>query len=164
MNNTMLLLSILLTGLVGGLMYGWTVSVLPGLRAVDAPTYLNTMQTVNRKIINPAFTVPFTATPFVLAVASVVLFRSGDSRRGWLLASSALIYLVGVVGVTVGGNIPLNNKLDVFELAGATDAALADLRQHYEGSWNAWHYARTVASVLTLIVCSVAAIVEAEGS
>jgi len=164
MRNTTLVLSILSSGLVGGLMYGWTASVLPGLRHVNDTTYLTTMQTINRKIINPAFTIPFTITPIILAIAAVVFFRAGDARRGWLLASATATYVLGVVVVTVGGNIPLNNELDAFELSTASEAALPGMRREYEGPWNTWHYARTAASVIAFALSAVAAIVESEGN
>lgn len=158
MNDAMALLSILSTGLVAGLMYGWTTSVLPGLRHVDDRTYLTTMQTINRRIINPAFTVPFTITPVILAVAAVVFFNAGQTRQGWLLATSAATYALGVIGVTVGGNIPLNNDLDTFDLHVATDETRDQQRRRYEGPWNRWHYARTAASVGALTLAATAAI------
>ena len=82
-------------------------------------TYVETMQDINRAIINPAFIVPFMGVPLALGAASVLHFRTGDTRRGWLLASATGTYLVGVLGVTIRGNIPLNDALDAFDLPAA---------------------------------------------
>ncbi len=160
----LLLVAIVNTGLIGGLMFGWTVSVIPGLRQVGDRTYVSTMQHVNREIINPGFTIPFIIPPLVVGLAALLQFRAGDARRGWLLASAALVYLVGLLGVTIGGNIPLNNALDAFDLSAESEPRLRDRRFSYEGPWNRWHYVRTVASVSSFMLCASAAIVAASDS
>jgi uncharacterized membrane protein len=155
--------SILATGLMSGLWYGWAVSVIPGTRRVPDTTYIATMQNINKAIINPAFILPFLGIPALLAGAAIVQFRSGDSRRGWLLAGAAATYLVGVLGVTIGGNVPLNDALEAFELAGSDEQAIADRRQTYETPWNRWHYFRTAANIGSFTLASAAAIVATAG-
>ncbi len=162
MRNTGLFASILLSGLVGGFMFGWTVSVLPGLKAASDSTSVSTMQNINREIINPGFVIPFIVTPFVLAAASFVHFRSGQARRGWLLASACAVYTVGVLGITGVGNVPLNNSLDEFVLDTATVESLAARRRNFEAPWNRWHYLRTAASILTFAAASAATLVAIE--
>lgn len=159
-----LLAGIVNTGLIAGLMFGWTVSVIPGLRKIGDHTYVSTMQNINRETVNPGFTIPFMIPPLIVGVAAFMQFRAGDSRRGWLLGSAALTYLVGLLGVTIGGNIPLNNALDAFDLTRATEPQLRDRRISYEGPWNRWHYVRTVASVGSFVLCATAAIVAASDS
>ena len=116
--DTLLGTSIIATGLMSGLWYGWTVSVIPGTRRVADVNYVDTMQHINKAIINPAFIIPFMGIPFVLGVAAILQFRAGDSRRGWLLASANGTYVVGVLGVTIGGNVPLNDALDDIQSRG----------------------------------------------
>lgn len=165
MIRTVLLSSALIgTGLVSGLFYGWAVSVNPGLKRVPDTTYVTTMQNINRAIINPLFLIPFLGVPVVLAGATISQFRAGDARRGWYLASATVIYLFGVLGITVGGNVPLNNALDSFDLAAASEQALATRRQTYETPWVRWHNIRTAASVVSFSLVSVAAIISDEPS
>lgn len=134
-------------GLSAGLLFGWLVSVIPGTARVDDHVYIHTMQEINVGIINPAFLVPFLLTPVGLLGAAALEYRAGNSRRGVALASAAGLYLVGVLGVTLGGNVPLNNTLAEFDLAAASTDAIAAQRHTYEGSWNRWHQVRTVAAV-----------------
>lgn len=162
MKTGTLLASIVLSGLIGGLMFGWSVSVLPGLRKVSDVNYLSTMQSINRHIINPRFTIPFVVTPVVLAVAAIVHFQTGQTGRGWILALACLSYIFGVGAVTAGGNIPLNNTLDRFVIDAASPEAIAAQRGNYEGRWNAWHYARTVASIGAFALTASAALVATE--
>ena len=153
--------SIVAGGLMAGLLYAWTVSVLPGTRRVPDTTYITTMQSINRAIINPAFIIPFMGIPVLLIATAIMQFRAGDSRRGSLLVSAAATYVVGVLGVTIGGNIPLNDALDAFDLTGSSEQAIADRRHSYETPWNRWHYLRTAASVASFTLASAAALVTA---
>lgn len=154
--------SIVATGLMSGLWYGWAVSVIPGTRRVRDENYIDTMQRINRAIINPGFIVPFLGIPIVIVVAAVMQFRAGDARRGWLLAGAAAVYVIGVLGVTARRNVPLNDELDAFDLDGSDAAALSVRRETYEAPWNRWHYARTVANVVSFVLVSTAALVSAE--
>lgn len=159
--DTLLGTSIIATGLMSGLWYGWTVSVIPGTRRVADTNYVDTMQHINRAIINPAFIIPFMGIPVLLVAAAFVQFRSGDARRGWLLAGAAGTYLIGVLGVTVGGNVPLNDALDAFDLSGSNDEAIGARRHSYETPWNRWHYVRTAANVGAFALAATAALVAA---
>ncbi|MEM7273412.1 MAG: anthrone oxygenase family protein [Actinomycetota bacterium] len=161
LQNALLGTSIVATGLMSGLWYGWTVSVIPGTRRVADASYVDTMQHINRAIINPAFVIPFLGIPILVGAAAVVQFRSGDARRGWLLAGAAGAYLLGVLGVTIGGNVPLNDALDSFNLAGSDDRALSARRHTYETPWNRWHYLRTTANAGAFALTAAAALVTA---
>ncbi|MGI9606404.1 MAG: DUF1772 domain-containing protein [Acidimicrobiales bacterium] len=156
-----LFLGLMTSGLMAGLFFGWLVSVIPGLAKVSDSSYVSTMQNINREIINPVFVATFMLTPVVLGVAAIVHFQAGHNRRAWWLAAAAATYVVGVLGVTVGGNIALNNQLDAFDTRAATDVALGERRSSYEGPWNRWHSLRTLASIGSLALASIAAIVEA---
>ena len=163
--RTILLLTGLLSGgLMAGLFFAWRVSVIPGTRLIDDRAYISTMQNINREIVNPAFVIPFMLTPAFLAGAAWLEFRAGDTRKGWFLASAAVTYLIGVLGVTVGGNIPLNNQLEAFSMNGAEATELAAQRRGYEGPWNRWHDLRTIASVVAFGLASAAGVVEASTS
>ncbi len=153
---------IVTTGLMSGLLYGWSVSVIPGTRRVAATNYVDTMQHINRAIINPAFIVPFMGIPLVLGGAAIVQFRAGDHRRGWLLAGATATYVVGVLGVTIGRNVPLNDALDAFDLRRSTGDAVERRRSSYERPWNRWHHLRTIASIGSFALAAAAALVTAD--
>ena len=65
------------TGLMSGLLYGWSVSVIPCLSRTSDLSYVGTMQHINRAIINPAFVIPFMGIPLVLGAAAYTQFRAG---------------------------------------------------------------------------------------
>lgn len=156
------LAAIVSSGLMGGLFFAWTVSVIPGTARTADTVYVSTMQHINRAIVNPGFVVPFIGVPVVLAAAGYLQWRVGEVGKARLLIGAAVLYLVGVLGVTGGGNVPLNNTLESFSLDGATAEAVARHRQDYEGPWNRWHYLRTVASVAAFAMATAAALVGEE--
>lgn len=155
--------SVVATGLVSGLFYGWSVSVIPGTRRIAADSYVETMQHINRAIINPAFILPFLGVPAVLGAAAYLQHRTGNPRRAGLLAGAAATYVVGVLGVTMARNVPLNDALDRFDLVGAEVGAVEGRRRTYESSWNRWHQLRTAASVVAFALTSAAALVGDDG-
>ena len=149
---------IVTTGLMSGLLYGWAVSVIPGTKRVPAGNYVDTMQHINRAIVNPAFVIPFMGIPLVLGGAAVMQFRAGDHRRGWLLTGATVTYVVGVLGVTIGRNVPLNDALDAFDLRGSTSDAVERRRTTYERPWNRWHHVRTIATFLSAVCFAIGAL------
>ncbi|MEO1059136.1 MAG: anthrone oxygenase family protein [Actinomycetota bacterium] len=147
------------TGLMAGLFYGWSVSVIPGTRRLGSPDYVHLMQHINREILTPRFLVPFVGIPLILGAAAIMQFRAGDNRRGLIITASAMIYLVGVFGVTAARNVPLNDALDAFELSSATGRQIDERRASYETPWNRWNTVRTVANVAAFTLAATAAIV-----
>ena len=154
--TVLLFCSVLSTGLMAGLFFGWMVSVIPGTARISDHNYVATMQSINRAIVNPGFVIPFIIPPLVLGGTAIMYWRVGERRRSMWLAVGAVSYLLGVLGVTMGGNVPLNNALDAFDLQAADAQTLAARRATYEGPWNRWHAVRTVASVFSL-ACAAAA-------
>ena len=154
--------SIGVVGLMAGLFYGWMVSVIPGTRRIDDHDYIATMQQINRSIVNPGFVVPFIGTPLLLLAAAAAQRQSGNDRAAALLATSAVVYIVGLLGVTAGGNIPLNNALGAFDLGRADSTELSERRTSYEQPWNRWHAVRTGAVVIAFALAATASFVEAD--
>lgn len=150
--------AIVMVGLMAGLFFGWMVSVIPGLSKISDHDYIATMQSINVAIVNPAFVIPFMLTPVFLGGAAALEYRAGNQRRAWLLGVAAATYVVGVLGVTVGGNIPLNNTLDAFDLNAATVGEVATQRSNYEDPWNRWHLGRTIANAVSFAVAVAAAL------
>ena len=74
------------------------------------------------------------------------------------MTASAITYLVGMLGVTIGGNIPLNNALERFELDSADEASLRERRAGYESQWNRWHYVRSGAGTIAFGLAAIAAL------
>lgn len=146
-----LLAAVVLVGLSAGLFYGWSVSVIPGTQRVADSTYLETMQNVNRAILNPAFFLVFFGSAVLLFISSFMQY-SVNKTIFWLLLGSAVLYLVGMVGVTGLGNVPLNNQLDALKLSQLSASEMADFRNIYENKWNRLNHIRTAFAIVSFII------------
>ena len=146
-----LLLTTLLTGLTAGLCFTWTNAVTPGIGQLVDMGYLRSFQEINRTIINPTFMIVFFG-PFFLHIANVFLFKASSSTIIWMAISSATLYIIGVVLVTIFGNVPLNELLDKTDLALASLEELQLLRDKFEIKWNRLHLIRTITATLSFLI------------
>jgi len=156
LNQMLLYLTILLTGLSVGLFYTWQVSVIPGTKKINTKAYIETMQSINREILNPAFFLIFLGSfiSLVLLCFSMVLL---EERRLILVLASTVVYFVGPIGLTVLGNVPLNNKLDKISLDEKSSVELRNIRSLNEGKRNKFHLLRTALALIsfTLLIAIV---------
>ena len=159
LKSIVLFAAVALAGLSAGFFYAWSVSVIPGTKKVLDLTYLETMQSINREILNPAFFLIFFGCAGLLMLASIFEFHTGKWAFGLLLGAS-ISYLVGTVGVTAFGNVPLNNQLEALRLVELGPAHLADLRTSYETTWNRLHRVRTAFAVLSFLLAVLALFVQ----
>lgn len=153
----LLFTSTLLSGLVAGLFYAWSCSVIPGLKTLTNSDYLKAMQAMNTAIQNPVFFLSFMGLIFVYPVALWQMYEPQPGIAFYFLLLGAVIYFAGVFGVTIFGNVPLNNQLDQFVIPGTSENELSAMRRSFEQPWNSLHSIRTIGSVLafaiTLLSC-----------
>jgi uncharacterized membrane protein len=127
--------------LVAGLIYSFSVGVMPNLAGADDRTFVVTMQRFNE---NPAFFLSFAGALVLTALAAVLQRRHGPAvATRWTVAA---LVLYGIVfAVTLGINVPLNDELD---RAGGPDRItdLAHVRNQFEGPWVAANIVRTLLS------------------
>ncbi|HSX08287.1 MAG TPA: DUF1772 domain-containing protein [Candidatus Saccharimonadales bacterium] len=120
------------------------------------------MQRINKVIQNPLFFLVFMGPVILLPLTAYLSYKTGVSRQFYTLAGASLLYIILTFGVTVGGNVPLNNKLAAVPVASASAADLHKARTDFEGPWNGLHAVRTVAgiaaSVLAITACILPAI------
>jgi len=150
--NIILFITILFSGMVAGLLYSYSCSVNPGLKALSSKEYLSAMQSINRAIQNPVFFVTFMGLLILLPLCCWLAYKHQINISFPFLATATLIYFIGVIGVTAAGNIPLNNQLESFNINTASDADMLSMRTQFEIAWVRWHSIRTTASVISFAV------------
>ena len=144
------------SGLMAGLFYAYACSVNPGLGRLSDAGYLAAMQSINRAILNPVFLIVFMGAVIILPVGAYRIFERPAALPFYLLLAASIVYIVGVFGVTMAGNVPLNDRLDAFNLSTAAPEALTRMRAEFEGPWNAWNLVRTVAAILAFLLAALA--------
>lgn len=140
--------AILLTGLLAGLFYGYDCSVIKGLGNLQDDVYLQSFQSINKAIQTPYFFISFMGSLLVLPLATWLSYKNCSPATFYLLLSATFIYVIGVFGVTIFGNVPLNGQLSKFSISTATTNELSAMRKAFEKPWNTYHTVRTIASVV----------------
>lgn len=151
MKTLLLIAATTALALMAGLFYAWSVSVTPGLARLGNAEYIRAMQAMNRAILNPLFFICFFGTLVLLPLAAFLNYSPKPGLRFWLLFAASVLYLFGVFGTTVIGNVPLNESLNTFQVNSAPAGELVSRRNSFEIPWNQFNTIRTISSLLALI-------------
>ena len=153
-----LLLATLSTGVLGGLFFTWSNTVTTGIGRLNDLEYLRAFQSMNRTILNPGFFLVFFGPALLLPLASYLYFKEIPNYLFWLLLAACLLYFVGVLVVTVVGNIPLNNVLENSTLSEMSMEDVKILRTNFESKWNSLNRIRTYSSIMAFLALILACV------
>jgi uncharacterized membrane protein len=145
--------SVLGSGLMAGLFFAFSVSVMKALARLPSAEGIAAMQSINVAILNPVFLTAFFGTAaacVLLMIAS--LWRWHEPSSVYLLSGSVL-YLVGTFSVTLVFNVPKNKALASFA---RTDPEGATLWTNYLSKWTAWNHVRAAAALAAVALLTVA--------
>jgi uncharacterized membrane protein len=141
---TFTLVAALGCGLMAGLFFAFSVSVMKALARLPSAEGIAAMQSINVAIINPVFLAVFLGTAVAcLLVMIAALLRWHNPGAVYLLIGGAL-YLVGTFLVTLVFNVPKNNALASVAPA---DPESASLWTDYLSKWTAWNHVRAAAAL-----------------
>lgn len=154
MTTVVLIITTVLTALIAGLFYAYSCSVVLGLGKLNDSEYLKAMQNINREILNPVFFMSFMGTAVLLPISTFLM--RGQQPAFIFILLATLAYLIGVFGVTIAGNVPMNDTLDKFDISNSTMDAIKQMRENFENRWNFLNNIRTAFSVIsiTLVICA----------
>lgn len=130
--------------LVSGIFYAFSTFVMQALGRLAPREAIAAMQSINIVVINPLFFLAFFGTG-VLCVVTIAasLVPETEVSLAPALAGSVL-YIFGCLGVTMVGNVPLNDKL---AKVSPDDAEAELLWSSYLARWIRWNHIRTAASL-----------------
>ncbi|MFI5935204.1 DUF1772 domain-containing protein [Actinoplanes sp. NPDC051494] len=137
LRTSALLAATITTGLMAGLFYAYSISVMPALRGAADAVFVEVMQRINRAIVNGWFLLCFLGA-LLIGLAATILIAAGGDRRVLVPAVAGLFLYAVQVAITAGVSVPLNNALDA---AGQPDPVA--VRTAFEGRWVRWNTART---------------------
>lgn len=139
-------IAVIATGLLAGVFLTFSDFIMRSLTSARPEA----MQEINRKVYRSVFLALF----FAMAGSSVLLiggaFSTPAPASPWLIAGGGL-YLIGVFGITVFGNVPMNNRLDVLPVGEA-----ASYWRTFAPRWTQLNHIRTVSSTLATIAFLIA--------
>ncbi len=137
---------------MAGIFFTWSNAVKPGIGKLSDIEYLRALQSMNRVILNNAFKIIFLGAIIAVALVPVFYFNLYPKNIFWLFVFTLVIYWIGVFGVTVSGNIPLNEILDKTNLESITSEEIKILRKSIEVKWNNFNLIRCISSGITFIL------------
>lgn len=146
--QSLLIAAIVVTGMAAGVLYAFSAFVMAGIREQPASAAAATMQAINRHAQRWRLGLLLLATLTVPAATAIVAAVGDEPGRGWAIAG-AVTTLVGVLGVTAVGNVPLNERL-----ARAHDPGAAWAR--FVRPWLAWNHLRTATGAVACGLFAVA--------
>ena len=141
--HTLTIVTALGSGLVAGVLFAFSTSVMPGLSRLPSAHGIAAMQKIDAAIQNPWFLGAFAGTAVGAAVLGVSsLFRMDEPTAVYHLVGGAL-YLAAFV-MTMTYHVPRNNALAALdpESAGAARAWTT-----YVSEWTRWNHARVILAL-----------------
>ncbi len=156
-SNLSLFTATLLIGLTAGLCFTWGNAVTPGIGQLNDLGYLQAFQKMNRSIENPLFFAVFFGS-FLVGIAAILTSKGVSPEHFRLVLLAISLYFLGVVLVTIFGNVPLNQILDKTDLANSSLEELRVLRKRFEHPWNRFHIIRIITSMISFALLLIAGI------
>ncbi len=137
------------SGLVAGALFAFSAFVMAGLRRLAPPAGMAAMQSINVTAVRPPLMTAMFGTAAACVGVAVWAITQWGSRASWLALIGALVYLVGVIGVTAAANVPRNDRL----AATAVDASdAARVWDRYLVEWTAWNHVRVVSGAVAVVL------------
>jgi uncharacterized membrane protein len=125
-----------------GVFSGFVMRALAGLPDAGGAS---AMRAINTAAVRPPLMIALFGTAIASVAAAVAVLRGPSAGTvAVLTVTGSLLYLVGVVGVTVAANVPLNERL------AAQDGNPAEADRfwaEYSRRWTHWNHLRSLAAL-----------------
>jgi uncharacterized membrane protein len=147
MNALVTIIAVVMTGVMAGIYFSFSVFIMRALEKIPAPEGARAMNSINDVIVKTLF-LPlfFGSTVFVTGFGLWQLFTGSDQGNPLPVIAAAVIYLLGMFGVTVFGNVPLNNRLKRSE---ENEQKLILFWRQYLHQWTRLNHVRTVSCIVS---------------
>jgi len=137
--------AVISSALSAGIFFAFSTFVMRALALQPSASGIATMQSINITVFNPWFYSAFFGPAIACGVLAIAALRHWEQPGAFYLLAGSLLYLVGTIGVTALGNVPLNDALAVMQPASPEGA---QLWSQYLSDWTVWNHVRTAAAFL----------------
>jgi uncharacterized membrane protein len=140
-------------GTMAGLFFAFSNFVMKALASLSPDKGISAMQAINVAILNPLFLAAFFGTGIASLAAIIFALARWQESSAFCLLAGGVLYLVGVILVTMIFNVPLNNSLA--EIDPVSPASLSIWRT-YVTAWTAWNHVRSIAALAATVAFIIA--------
>ena len=140
----------LFCSLVAGFLFAFVLVVMPGIQRLNDREFIRAFQVIDSIIQNnqPIFVLVWVGSVIFL-ITSAILGIGQLNQFFPLLIVGTFIYIFGVQLPTFTINVPLNNKLQTWDVMDMDKSTLKTARLNFEPRWNKWNVIRTLFACLT---------------
>lgn len=131
-------------GLVAGVFFAFSSFVMRGLDLLEPPRAVSAMQAINVAAVSPAFMFALFGTAVACLALAVWGLAEWHERFAPFVLAGGVLYLVGVVVLTIAFHVPRNDALAKVEPGGA-DAPSEWTR--YLSQWTAANHVRALTAL-----------------
>jgi uncharacterized membrane protein len=139
---TLTVVGLLGAALVAGVFFAFSAFVMPALERMPAAEGMAAMQSINITAVRAAFMTAMFGTALVCVVLLVCAVRGWGQPHALPMLLGSVLYLVGVVGLTMFLHVPLNDGLAAVD---PNAASSLPVWAEYLSRWGAGNQARWVA-------------------
>lgn len=150
-----LVLSAFLCALVAGFLFAYAIVVMPGIKNLRDAQFIRAFQVTDRVIQDnhPIFLCVWVGSAISIMVCAVAGFATLQGLDLLLLILAVAAYLAGVQVLTIVVHLPLNNKLQAYNVEAMSSKELYDARASFESRWNRSNQIRTgIACIVSLLL------------
>ena len=136
-------------GLIAGVYFAFSTFIMTSFARIAPDAGIAAMNAINIDIVKSVFMPLFFGTTLAAAIlAGLALFRWSAPGSVAVLAGS-VIYVAGMLGVTLIFNVPLNDALAAVDPLSAEGASLW---AGYVRDWTFWNHVRLIASIVASVL------------
>lgn len=132
--------------LVSGVFLTFSDFVMRSLAGSAPAAGAEAMQQINREVFRSVFMVLLLGSAPVAAGLLIYAWVSASAPAAGWIAAGALSYLVGVMAVTIFGNVPMNERLDRMDHLSAEGQGYW---RRYARDWTRWNHLRAAAAFMS---------------
>ena len=129
-------------GVLGGVYFAFSAFIMSAFDSAGAAHAVAAMNAINTRIVRSLFMPVFLSTTLGSALLAIIGLLDFPDRA--LLVAGGAVYVVGMFGVTMIWNVPLNDALAAAR--DKPDVGATWIR--YRQQWTRWNHVRAVASTV----------------
>lgn len=149
-----LIIATLFCTLVTGLLLGFVIVVMPGIKNLNDGEFIRAFQVIDAVIQNnqPVFMLVWMGSVLAIVISAVLGFGQLDTIGRGMIIIATLLYILGVQLPTVTINVPLNNQLQTLTVDTMNESEQKTARLNFEARWNQWNAIRTGFAMLVSLL------------
>ncbi|MCM2680722.1 DUF1772 domain-containing protein [Echinimonas agarilytica] len=149
----MMVLLVVITGLMAGTYFAFSIFIMKSLAELPPLEAAKAMNKINDVIVTTLFLPIFFCSTIWFSGLFIWSVINWQNEQSMMLSIAAVIYVVGMLGVTVFGNVPLNNQLKVGAL---DDSSLVEIWQFYVLRWTRFNHIRMISCIASCALLTMA--------